>query len=74
VRHYDGKVVPAKDPMGRTQYWYTVVPVEGTEENSDRRAIEDGYVSITPLRLDLTDYDQLEKVRQLESWKKLRFA
>jgi 5'-nucleotidase len=51
-----------------------VVPVEGTEENSDRRAIEDGYVSITPLRLDLTDYDQLEKVRQLESWKKLRFA
>ena len=28
VRHYDGKVVPAKDPMGRTHYWYTVVPVE----------------------------------------------
>jgi len=74
VRHYDGKVVPAKDPMGRTQYWYTVVPVEGTEEDSDRRAIEDGYVSITPLRLDLTYYEQLEKVRQLESWKKLRFA
>src|ERR1043165_7956303 len=61
VRHYDGKVVPAKDPMGRTHYWYTVVPVEGTEENSDRRALEDGYVSMTPLRLDLTDYEQLEK-------------
>ena len=63
VRHYDGKVVPAKDPMGRTHYWYTVVPVEGTEEDSDRRAIEDGYVSMTPLRLDLTDYEQLEKAR-----------
>jgi 5'-nucleotidase len=74
VRQYDGRVVPAKDPMGRTQYWYTVVPVEGTEEDSDRRAIEDGYVSVTPLRLDLTDYEQLEKVRGLESWKKLRFA
>ncbi|HEY2336161.1 MAG TPA: 5'/3'-nucleotidase SurE [Burkholderiales bacterium] len=74
VRHYDGKVVPAKDPMGRTHYWYTVVPVEGTEEDSDRRAIEDGYVSMTPLRLDLTDYEQLEKVRKLDSWKKLRFA
>jgi len=74
VRHYDGKVVPAKDPMGRTHYWYTVVPVEGTEANSDRRAIEEGYVSMTPLRLDLTDYEQLEKVRKLDSWKKLRFA
>jgi 5'-nucleotidase len=74
VRHYDGKVVPAKDPMGRTHYWYTVVPVEGTEEDSDRRAIEDGYVSMTPLRLDLTDYEKLEKVRGLEAWKKLRFA
>jgi 5'-nucleotidase len=74
VRQYDGKVVPAKDPMGRTHYWYTVVPVEGTEEDSDRRAIEDGYVSMTPLRLDLTDYEQLEKARKVESWKKLRFA
>jgi len=74
VRHYDGKVVPAKDPMGRMHYWYTVVPVEGTEEDSDRRAIEDGYVSMTPLRLDLTDYEKLEKARGLEAWKKLKFA
>jgi 5'-nucleotidase len=74
VRHYDGKVVPAKDPMGRTHHWYTVVPVEGTEEDSDRRAIEEGYVAMTPLRLDLTDHEQLEKVRGVESWKKLRFA
>jgi 5'-nucleotidase len=74
VRHYDGKVVPAKDPMGRTHYWYTVVPVEGTEADSDRRAIEEGYVSMTPLRLDLTDYDELEKARSLDTWKELRFA
>jgi 5'-nucleotidase len=74
VRHYDGKVVPAKDPMGRTHYWYTVVPVEGTEERSDRRAIDDGYVSMTPLRLDLTDYEKLEKVRGLEAWQQLKFA
>jgi 5'-nucleotidase len=74
VRHYDGKVVPAKDPMGRQHYWYTVVPVEGTEEDSDRRAIEDGYVSMTPLLLDLTDYAKLETVRGLEAWKKLKFA
>jgi 5'-nucleotidase len=74
VRHYDGKVVPIKDPMGRTHYWYTVAPVEGTEEGSDRRAIDEGYVSMTPLRLDLTDREQLEKARGIEAWKKLKFA
>ncbi|MFL6572340.1 MAG: 5'/3'-nucleotidase SurE [Burkholderiales bacterium] len=74
MRHYDGKVVPAKDPMGRQIYWYTVVPIESTEEASDRWAFEHGYVSITPLRLDLTDQETLERVRQLEAWKKLKFA
>ena len=74
MRHYDGKVVPAKDPMGRTHYWFMVVPVEATEEGTDRWAIEQGYVSMTPLRLDLTDEEKLEKVRKLESWKKLKFA
>jgi 5'-nucleotidase len=74
LRHYDGKVVPAKDPMGRQIYWYTVVPVESTEEASDRWAFDHGYVSITPLRLDLTDPEALERVRQLEAWKKLKFA
>ena len=62
----------AKDPMGRQIYWYTVVPVESTEEASDRWAFDHGYVSITPLRLDLTDHEALERVRQLEAWKKLK--
>jgi 5'-nucleotidase len=55
VRHYDGKVVPIRDPMNRQLYWFTVVPVEETEEGTDRWAIERGLVSMTPLRLDLTD-------------------
>jgi 5'-nucleotidase len=74
MRHYDGKVVPGKDPMGRQHYWFTVVPVELTEEGTDRWAIEQGYVSMTPLRLDLTDHDELAKARKHESWKKLKFA
>jgi 5'/3'-nucleotidase len=74
MRHYDGKVVPAKDPMGRLHYWYTVVPVEATEEGTDRWAMDQGYVSMTPLRLDLTDNEALERVRKLEAWTKLKFA
>ncbi|WP_187261010.1 5'/3'-nucleotidase SurE [Pontibacter beigongshangensis] len=61
LRHYDGKVVPGTDPMGREHFWFTVIPVEGTEEGTDRHAMEHGYVSITPLRLDLTNYEELEK-------------
>jgi 5'-nucleotidase len=55
VRHYDGKVVAAKDPRGRQLHWITVVPIEETEEGTDRWAVSRGYISITPLRLDLTD-------------------
>jgi 5'-nucleotidase len=74
MRHYDGKVVPAKDPAGRPIYWYTVFPVEATEEGSDRWAFDQGYVSMTPLRLDLTDEASLERVRKLEAWRNLKFA
>src|SRR5262249_7325152 len=62
VRHYDGKVVPGKDPMGRTNYWFTVVPIEEVEEGTDRWAVEHGYVSMTPLKLDLTDDRGLAQV------------
>jgi 5'/3'-nucleotidase len=59
VRHYDGKVVPAEDPFGRKLFWFTVIPIEGTEEGTDRWAVERGYVSMTPLRLDLTNEHEL---------------
>ncbi|MFN6945694.1 MAG: 5'/3'-nucleotidase SurE [Cytophagaceae bacterium] len=67
VRHYDGKVVEDRDPMGRQHFWFTVTPLEGTEEGTDRWAVENNYVSITPLRLDLTDEKQLQKYRQNQS-------
>lgn len=59
VRHYDGHVVPGEDPMGRRHYWFTVRPVEEVEEGTDRWAMREGHVSITPLRLDLTDHEAL---------------
>ena len=61
VRHYDGKVVPIRDPLGRQLYWFTVVPMEAAEEGTDRWAIERGLISITPLRLDLTDHAALQE-------------
>jgi len=59
VRHYDGKIVPGEDPMGRRHYWFSIIPIEGTEKGTDRWAVEQGYVSMTPLRLDLTNEKEL---------------
>jgi 5'-nucleotidase len=63
VRHYDGKVVPGTDPAGHQLFWFTVVPIETIEEGTDRWAIERGLVSLTPLRLDLTDERALSRVQ-----------
>ena len=64
VRHYDGRVVAGKDPMGREHHWITVVPMEASDEGSDRWAVSRGLVSITPLQLDLTDHAMLESARR----------
>lgn len=63
VRRYDGQIVPTKDPLGRELFWFTVSPIEGAEEGTDRWAAEQGWISLTPLRLDLTDETQLGAVR-----------
>ena len=63
VRHYDGRVVPGNDPMGRRHYWMTVVPLAPAERDTDRWAVDHGYVALTPLQLDLTDHAALEAAR-----------
>jgi 5'-nucleotidase len=65
VDQYNGKVVPDEDPMGRPVYWFTVVPLERLREGTDLWAVDRGYVSLTPLRLDLTDHVALEQTAAL---------
>jgi 5'-nucleotidase len=69
VDQYNGKVVPDTDPMGRRHFWFTVVPLEQLREGTDLWAVDQGYVSLTPLRLDLTDHEELKRVAEL-----IRFA
>jgi 5'-nucleotidase len=64
VRLYDGKVVAGRDPIGREHFWFTVEPISETEEGTDRWAVEHGYISITPLRLDLTDEPALARAAE----------
>ena len=48
--------------MGREIYWFTVVLVREAEEGTDRWAVEHGWISVTPLRIDLTNDAELAKL------------
>jgi len=62
-RAYVESLTRAKDPSGRDYYW-----IGGGESrwwggpDSDFRAVHSGYVSVTPLHLDLTNYRLLEGI------------
>jgi 5'-nucleotidase len=52
------------DPRGRPYYWIGgEVPTWISEEGTDVGALADGYVSITPLQLDLTAYKMIDVVK-----------
>ena len=59
VEKYDGQVVPARDPYDRPVFWLAVSPLTEHAPDTDLWAFERGYVTITPLRLDLTDHEAL---------------
>jgi len=64
IRKYDGEIVPTRDPAGRPLYWFTVKPIEGADIGTDRWAVEQGWISLTPLRIDLTDEARLETLQR----------
>lgn len=51
------------DPRGRTYYWLAGELMElDNDPDSDVSAVEAGYISVTPVHLDLTQYDQMERL------------
>jgi 5'-nucleotidase len=62
VQHYDGRIFPAKDPLGRDVYWFSVAPVDAADQATDRWAVEQGWVSMTPLEVDPTDEELLHQI------------
>ena len=62
VRQYNGKVVESEDPNGRRNYWFAATPLTNPDENSDRWAVDNGFVSMTPIRMSLTDDQWLNRV------------
>jgi 5'-nucleotidase len=63
-RVYEQSLQRQKDPWGKDLFWIGGGHINWTGGvDSDFQAIEDGFVSLTPLHLDLTHYSSLEPVR-----------
>ncbi|HEY1252395.1 MAG TPA: 5'/3'-nucleotidase SurE, partial [Thermoanaerobaculia bacterium] len=60
-RRYGETVIEKKDPRGRPYYWIgATVPQGDLEQGTDLAAVAEKHISLTPLHLDLTDYDSME--------------
>ena len=63
---YDQVVHEAVDPRGRITYWVGSgeATVMEQSEDTDYTSVRNGYVSVTPLHLDLTHRRFLERIQQ----------
>ena len=65
-RVYSNSIQPMRDPWGREIFWIGggEISWQGSDD-SDFQAIRDGFISVTPLHLDLTHRDMLDSA---EHW------
>lgn len=62
-RHRAEPVIPSVDPHGRRIYWVGPAgPEQDAGLGTDFHAVRNGYVSVTPMQVDLTRHAALEEM------------
>jgi 5'-nucleotidase len=64
-REYVDRIIERMDPSGRPYYWQAGHIKDTPEDDTDVHAILEGFVSVTPIHLDMTAYSTLH---QLTEW------
>jgi 5'-nucleotidase len=65
-RVYNDVVIRKKDPRGKDYFWIAGgEPGWSKEENTDFAAVNAGFISVTPMQLDFTDY---KSIVELKGW------
>ena len=60
-RHYSETIVERVDPRGAKYYWIGGDDLGfANDDGTDCQAVHEGYISVTPLQVDLTDYKLLQ--------------
>jgi len=62
LNYYNHKIVKSEDPNSPGQFWFVENPATTPDKGSDRWAIDNNLVSLTPLRQNLTDEDWLSRL------------
>lgn len=66
-RLWENAIQETEDPWNRKRYWIGGgTPVKESGEDTDVRAIYEGYVSVTPIHLDLTNHSGISHLR--DNW------
>lgn len=66
-RRFENPIVEKEDPHGRKYYWIAGTRVSWERrKDSDHEVMRQGFVSVTPIHLDVTNYDMLEQFRSWE--------
>lgn len=64
-RHRSERIVRSEDPRGRPVYWVGPAGVgQDAGPGTDFHAVANGYVSVTPLQIDLTRHAMLDDLRE----------
>ncbi len=62
-KRYNPEIIEKTDPRNRTYFWIgTGQPRAIGDENSDVKVIKEGYITVTPLHTDKTDYPSIENI------------
>jgi len=61
----DDKLIERQDPYGQPYYWLGGgLPLDALDDGTDVGAVANGYVSVTPIMLDLTHHAFLKELAQ----------
>lgn len=63
---YEDSYEQRLDPRGRAYYWLVgSIPPEKVTPGTDRFLLTQGHITLTPLRFDFTDYDMVNRLKEL---------
>jgi len=64
THQWSDNVVKRKDPDGKDYYWISGSPIGTEEKDADYYVVKSGYVGITPLHLDMTEYQTMKQLEK----------
>lgn len=61
----DNAYMERPNPRGESYWWMNCDIQDDPSEINDRNLLKDGYITVTPLKFDFTDYESLDNLQKL---------